>query len=275
MKARVFGLRRDGPRLGQRGRVSYAAGSALISFALGCGGDGLVVGEEMARVGDVGSGESESTAATAAGSNAAVALVAECPPSPAERQALLGCWPTRHLGRWRGFFMGNPSYELANGSVRDFPLGDLVLTLELGGSGSLTFGAAAPPAPPTAAGDAPLCAGTLPAAGCLGPLQIIVGFVYSLEQIEMLDADVEPNSRITGELPLPIGERLYFGIPLGQPWQTDAPRKCGAEGCFVVGQSLPISLTMSEDGQALRGAYVPLAQNQRPGRVEFLRESGP
>ena len=225
-------------------------------------------------MGDVGAEDPEFAPGMGTGSTPSVALAAGCPPSPAERQGLLGCWPTRHLGRWRGFFIGNPSYELADGSVRDFPLGDLLLTLELGGSGSLTFGSEAPPVPPTAASDAYLCTGTSAAAGCPAAQQIIEGFVYSLEQIEMLDADVEPNSRITGELPLPIGERLYFTISLGQPWQAwcELQRPEPYESCFGAGRSLAIHLEMSDDGQALRGAYVP-PPNQKSGRVEFLRES--
>jgi hypothetical protein len=278
MKAPVFGRGRHGLRVRKQRRASYSAAAAWVSLALACGGDALVVAEELAQAEDVGTGGGEPIIAAGAGGSDAVALVTECPPDPAERQALPGCWPTRHLGHWRGFFIGNASYELADGTVREFPLGDLVLTLELGGSGSLTFGAEAPTPSRTVTADADLCAGTLPAAGCSAAGQIIPGFVYSLEQIEMLDADFEPMSRITGELPLWVGERLYFGIPLGQPWQAGCerqpPRECFCS-CFAAGRSLAISLEMSGDGQALRGAYVPLTPNQSPVRVEFLKELAP
>jgi hypothetical protein len=182
--------------------------------AAACGGEQLVVAEEAARdpaaMGSVGGGSEP----------AVVSVVAACPSSPEERKVVLGCWPTRHVGRWRGFFLGNPTYLTMAGEVSQFPIGDLVLSVGTLGAAYLSFGEPVPFDPPEGPLDPYLCIGSSPAVGCAAAQRIIVGFEYALEEIEILDPMLETSGRIIGELPLRVGERLSFGVPLEQPWRS-------------------------------------------------------
>lgn len=187
---------------------------ALLAAA-GCGGDAIIVGEGITA------GDSASASAGSGGvAPSGISIPAECPHSPGERQALLGCWPTRHVGHWRGFLIGNPTYPTLSGKSGDFPLGDLVLSIEPFGAARLSFGDPAPFAPPEGAGDAYLCAGSSPDVGCPAADGIVPGYPYELEELEIIDASFAPIPRIAGELTLRIGERLSFGVPLEQPWRT-------------------------------------------------------
>ncbi len=323
----VFGLARSGPR------VVFACGLGAASIG-GCGGEQLVVGQERGGP-TAGSGGMESSAGAGEARPPGVALTDECPTTPLQRQALLGCWPTRHIGRWRGFFTGNPSYESLDGRQSEFPVGDLWLSVGVNGEGRLSFGDSAPPLPSMGGRDAYLCAGTSPESGCPAARRLVEGFVYPLEQMEIVDAQLEPAPRIEGEDLLRVGERLSFGVPLAAPWRDwcelqepepsdcvcaeacesappecfrfapdpddvdastcevregssarsvdcaylaarqNAPCSCDAEGCFAAAPSLSISLRMSEDGEALRGAYVPRNLGLQPVRLEFRRERTP
>jgi hypothetical protein len=148
-----------------------------------------------------------------------ISVVADCPPSPEERQIRLGCWPTRHIGRWRGFVLGDPMYETLQGKLMPFPLTDIVLTVGRLGAARLSFGEPALFSPPAASGDPYLCAGSSLAVGCPAAEGIIVGYDYPLQDIEILDASIAPTARASDELAPRIGERLSFDVPLHEPWR--------------------------------------------------------
>src|SRR5262245_24210844 len=107
-----FGVWRSRPRSsGGVARIASAValGVALASALAGCTGETLVVGGELPR--DPDEQEPEGREANDAGAPGEITLVEDCPPSPEERRAAPGCWPPRHLGVWRGFFLGLPRYE--------------------------------------------------------------------------------------------------------------------------------------------------------------------
>jgi hypothetical protein len=283
-------VRRYGPLV-----ETVACAAALAVAVAGCSGSSLLVGEERPSA-DPGAGDPEVPGIGApAPPPVDVALVSDCPPSPEERQALLGCWPPRHLGSWRGFFIGIPRYQTIDGAGAEFPPGDVLLDLGIDGSAHVTFGAAPQG---SLAGDPPIapCAPRERAPGCPTPGLLIAGFAYELAELELFDPRLAPESRIDGEPPLELAESMAFAVHVSEPWDTwcatqgpergvgctggdctagewapaasaefdsdvaEADRRgcrCDANGCSAEGSSpsLSISLQMSDDKEALRGRY--------------------
>jgi hypothetical protein len=274
--------------------------AAALALLLACSGDRIVVAEERGgpgRIDDELDGDDPIGGAGAPG----VALVETCPSSPAERRELLGCWPAPHIGTWLGFFIGVPRYERLNGASEEFPTGDVLLRLDLDGTGELRFDDSA------RAGEPDPCAG-VPLSECPGLGRLRAGFGYRLDEIALVDPDPGATSAAPGEAALGRGGRVSFRIRLGEPWEgrcveppvaggsacesgacakaqglpptpeitTDEPAcLCGALGCLVRAPSLSISLRMSEDGHALRGAYTPDDGRIPEARLEFLKAPDP
>jgi hypothetical protein len=205
---RSLGLASRHPRSGAL--LLHAFGALLA-----CGGQRMVVGEELPGA-DPNDARGEGTGD---GRPSGISVVAECPSSPEERQVRLGCWPTRHVGRWRGFLLGNPVYETLRGEIMEFPLTDIVLSVEPFGAARLSFGEPAPFLPPAGPGDAYLCAGRSPSVGCPAAESIIVGYEYALEDLELFDASVAATAHMTDEFAPRIGEQLSFDVPLDAPWR--------------------------------------------------------
>lgn len=280
---------------------------AVLLLALGsCSGDSLVIGLERPRPAD--DEEDAVSLVNGAAPASEVALLLDCPPSPEERQAAPGCWPTPHLGYWRGFFVGVPRYETLDGSGAEFPTGDVLLMLGIDGVGHLVFGAPQSGPMPMAAPVLPLCDPDAPAPRCSAPGLIIPGFAYRLEQLELLDRDLGPEPRIGGEPRPTLGERLSFRVRVGEPWDawcaerepgrgacaggdctgalpaapasSDAPAAgldpagclCTATECVSAAPALWIELSMSDDGDALRGTYTPSDPTLDDARLEFVKE---
>jgi hypothetical protein len=297
-----MGVGCDG-RSGVRGAApSPVAVSALVialGLAQGCSGDRIVVAQE--REGPGGEAD-EPGASDAVGSEGepGVALLETCPSSPVERRELLGCWPTRQIGSWLGYFIGVPRYPTRDGASQEFPAGDLLMRLDLDGNGELRF------AGPEGATEQDPCAGVA-LSDCPELGRVRVGFGYRLEEIELADP-LDPPAAALGAAPPRGGERMSFRIRLGEPWQgrcgessvaggsacesgacakaqglpptselavDEAACLCGALGCVVRAPSLHISLRMSEDGLALRGSYTPDAGGVPEARLEFLRVRDP
>jgi hypothetical protein len=302
-----WGVRRYGPL------VETGACAAALALA-GCSGSSLLVGEERPRA-DPGADDPEVPGVgNPAPAPVDVALVSDCPPSPEERQALLGCWPPRHLGSWRGFFIGIPRYQTIDGAGAEFPPGDVLLDLGIDGSAHLTFGAppqgSVAPDPPIAA-----CAPRERAPGCPTPGLVIAGFAYQLAELELFDPQLVDEPRIVGEPPIELAESMAFVVHVSEPWDTwcatrgperevgcaagdctagewsPAARaeidshaaesdsrgcRCDADGCSAEASSpsLSITLQMSDDKQALRGRYRPNGPSIGDAWLEF-RKSDP
>jgi hypothetical protein len=285
----------------RRSRSRWIALVGCAALGLACTGESLLVGEERPtsdRVAD------DAVLDGGVDAHAPEVVLQGCPPSPAERQATSGCWPTRHLGRYRGFFIGSPRYERLDGSGEPFPTGGLQLVLAVDGTGELTFGGQ------NASSDRESCAG-VSSARCASIGRLLPGFAYRLEKIELLDPKDEPP-RIAGEPPLPGVETMSFSVWLGQPWDTwcagqtlpkascrssecaatpaePAPVvgvagtgnagasvcRCGELECRPEASSLSISMRLSEDRLALRGIYEPADAGFGIARLELRREREP
>jgi hypothetical protein len=244
-----------------------------------------------------------------------------CPADPAERRAIEGCWPTRYVGLWSGFFRGDPKYEARNGAFESFPVSELQLRLAADTTGSLTFGDSPVRDAPSSAADPYLCAGAKPSEGCPAAQLLVEGFAYGLENLAISDAMSWP-ARVAGEEPISIGERFAFDISLGEPWRgwcaaqlsevepcqcsgecdagpcfrprlvseltegaceaapenvacgwlaARAARPCTSEGCAARERALNLALQMSEDGQSLRGEYLPSRVDLPVSYLEFTR----
>jgi hypothetical protein len=272
---------------------------AVLGLLLACSGDRIVVAQEQERPGSEGDEAGGSDAVGSAG-QPGVALLETCPPSPGERRALLGCWPTRHIGNWLGFFIGVPRYETLDGTSEEFPTGDVLMRVALDGTGELRFGEPASTAEPDP------CAGVA-LSECPELGRVRVGFDYRLDEMEFEDAD-RSASAAPGAAPLRGGERMSFRIRLGEPWEgrcaevsvpggsacesgscakardlpptsdpgaDDPACRCSGLGCVVRAPSLHISLRMSEDALALRGVYTPDDGRVPEARLEFLKVRDP
>jgi hypothetical protein len=258
----------------------------LLAAPLACSGEGLVVAGERVELPPETAGPDPTNPAQVR--QPGIGVPGSCPGSPGERQALLGCWPTRQVGDWRGYFIGVPRYALRAGAGDlEFPPAALWLALGDDGAGTLRFGDAF---------SAEGCEREPASERCASVGRVLEGFVYELEDIELADADDEAEPRIQGEAPLRVGEKMSFVVRLGQPWQGLCPEpsasaasggvvpgatpaaeaegalcSCGSEICRVTAPYLTMSLVMSDDGEALRGVYTPSDPDLATARVEFRR----
>jgi hypothetical protein len=236
-----FEVRRRGPWV-----EAASCAAALLLAAVGCPGNAMLVGEERPPPVPGADDPDGPDGITPAVPPPEVALLSDCPPSPEERQALLGCWPTRHLGSWRGFFIGIPRYETGDGASAEFPPGDVLLELSVDGQAQLVFGAPPLGAP---AADPPitLCAPRVGARDCPTPGRLLAGFGYELHELELLDPDpaLAPPPRIAGEPPRELAESMRFAVHASEPWDvwcstlaSDRELGCSGGDCSA-GEWLP------------------------------------
>lgn len=309
-----FGVRRGGLSSSFGGtegvrRAARVGCCALVLALVACSGEVLVVAQERPRP-PSGTDEPQGPGGTDATPPPDVALLEDCPESPGERRELLGCWPTPHLGVWRGFFTGAPQYETSAGPVA-FPAGDVALLLGIDGTGQLSFGL--PPRSPAASIEVPSCDERELPSGCDQPGRLIPGFRYGLEQINLRDRWLEQESRIVGAPPLERPESMSFVVRAGEPWdawcsayaiepevevsvclanecqkgQRPAPTpddstagnepscRCDERDCRAEATSLYIELSLSADGNSLRGAYEPGDIQLGEARLELRKEAAP
>jgi hypothetical protein len=207
-------------RLFSLGLQRWAA-LGLASLAAGCGGERLIVGTEAPPF-----GSEVANSGSSGGEGPGPAPSPEfpppdgCPPSPDERKLVEDCWPPRHVGSWRGFFTGRSHYVTEGGTDSEFPDVDLELSVRDDGAAILVFDGPAPPGAPESASDPYLCQGASPDAGCPQAQQLVVGFAYALDQVQLFDPSLGPEARIRGESLPHIPETMSFDIPLGQPWRA-------------------------------------------------------
>lgn len=273
---------------------------ALGAVLAACAGDRIVVGGQLPPAvtelvdEDAGAGRD-------GGTSPGVGTPASCPDSPSERLELLGCWPTRQVGRWQGFWLGLPRYETTEGVGAEFPPGDVVMRFGMDGAGTFSVGERS-----SQANGA--CGPGLDAGACAPIGELLGGFAYRLEQIRLQDAGERGTPRFAGEALPRAGELMEFEIRLGEPWDPscvdrspascqggvcpaartgeaaggrDAPGasrvpcRCGTDRCVADAPTLALALTMSEDGQALRGAYRPRSARLAPVGLELVKELAP
>lgn len=285
----------EGPSSGGT-RLSHVA---LCAVLVACAGDRIVIGGQLpptiTELVDADAGADRDGGTSASG----VGVRARCPDSPGERRELLRCWPTRHVGRWQGFWLGLPRYETAAGAAAEFPPGDVVMRFNVNGSGTFSVGVLS---------SAPVACGPgLDAGACAPFAEVLGGFAYRLEQVRLQDAGERGTPRVAGEALPRAGELMEFELRLGEPWDawcTEAaaacqggvcpaarademaatraapgvspvPCRCGAERCVADAPTLSLALTMSEDGQALRGAYRPRDVRLPAVSLELFKAEGP
>lgn len=289
-----------GVRLSKGHPIGWAATCCAVLVA--CAGDRIVVGgERPPAVTELG-GDADAGAGRDGGTSSGVGVREVCPVSPGERLELLGCWPTRQVGRWQGFWLGLPRYETADGAGREFPPGDVVMRLGADGAGTFSIGERTPAAPSA-------CGPGVDAGVCAPVGEVLGGYVYRLQQIRLEDAGERGTPRVAGEVLPRAGELMEFELRLGEPWdascnnglpascqggvcpaaRTDetagaareglgAPAvscRCGVDQCVPDAPTLALALTMSEDGQALRGAYRPRDVRLPAVGLELVRVGGP
>ena len=275
---------------------------ALGAVLLACAGDRIVVGGQtppaITELVDSDAGANRDGGTSSSG----VGVRAQCPDSPNERRELLGCWPTRHVGRWQGFWLGLPRYETADGAGAEFPPGDVVMRFNVNGAGTFSVGVLSSAAPG-------VCGAGLDAGACARLGDVLGGFAYRLEQVRLHDAGERGTPRVAGEIVPRAGELMEFELRLGEPWDAscteaaptscqgsvcpaartdetahatpegtgvaEVPCRCGAERCIAEAPTLALALTMSEDGQALRGAYRPRDARLPAVSLELFKGDGP
>lgn len=243
-----FGVRRCGPLLG-----TGAWALALPFVITGCSGDALLVGEERPRA-EPGADDLEGPGGIGpAVPPVDVALVSDCPPSPEERRALVGCWPTHHLGSWRGFFIGVPRYETIDGAGAEFPAGDVLLELGVSGAAQLRFGV--PPEGSVARDpEGSLCGPREVAPGCPAPGHVLAGFAYQLAELELFDPMLAPAARIAGEPPLQLAESMTFVVRVSEPWDTWCAREGPERELSCAGGDCPAGDWFPPPGAAIDAA---------------------
>jgi len=208
------------------------------------------------------------------------------------------CWPTRHVGRWRGFVTTSPYYHHRRAAPFEYPSGELLLEVSDEGTATLRFSALSARPPP--ASDAGRDAGTGSAAADAGDAGLVdagaehASLVAGAEGAE--DAGSRPDASVAGGPPAlglalgfpyhlrelrmsggPIAARqtdpqLDFSLLIAEPWSelcAAAPAEldlelgpcvCTADTCGPDPELLNVSLSLSADAEALRGS----ARSQAP-----------
>jgi hypothetical protein len=198
---------------------------------LSCQGKALLVGEQQRTLGGEGGDRRPP--------------VPGCPDAAELRVGNAECWPTRHVGRWRGFVTGAALYQHVLPIPLEYPSEELLLEVDPDGSAHATF--AGPDA-----GSSADCAGPLVGDLCVQP-GLALGYRYALGAVRMTGG-ASDDRRLD-----PI---LSFTLTIAQPWSdqcqviaADAgPCVCSVAGCGVSPEALQVSLVLSDDARALRGS---------------------
>lgn len=259
-------------------RGSYAA---LLGLVLaGCDSRALVVGEGSATGS---SGGSDRT------------LEPRCADAAGARVADAECWPTRHVGSWRGFVTGDARYRHVLPEPLELPSGEVLLEIDPQGTGTLAF-----------ASDAalPACSGgaTSPASADAGAAGADAGDAGQVEtsgsSCRTGDAGAPSAPRpgllldhryllnglsMTGAAELERKEdpRVSFSLLIAEPWRDwcgsppldpgNAACSCDAGSCSVSPDTLQVSLSLSRDGLALRGTIGSSSDAGLVAGLELLR----
>lgn len=250
---------------------------ALPTFALlalvaaGCDSRALVVGE----------GPSPTSLGGGARTNAQ-----RCPDSAAARASDAECWPTRHVGRWRGFVTGDARYRHVLPEPFEFPSAEVSLEIEPPGTGTILFASAAS----WCSGDAGV---STPGGGADGGVSdagggacssapadttrahpgLVLDQRYALDDLSMSGSAEEQRKQ---------DPAMTFSLLIAAPWRdycsnvtTDedaAPCRCDADGCTISSEALLVSLSLSRDGQALRGSIVSSSDLALVAGLELVRQ---
>lgn len=254
----------------------------LLGLGLaGCDARALVVGDSPER-GSLGGGARPSEA--------------RCPDAAGERASDGECWPTRHVGRWRGLVTGSARY-LHGSTELELPSGEVVLEIEPQGTGTLSF--APDRAPLACAGgasgagtDAGLAGGDAAViqdpeaqaasgsacsaadAGAPGVPRpgLVLDYRYTLEGLSMSGASVRERRE---------DPRVSFSLLIAEPWRDwcngaavaadPAPCSCNRDGCSASTDALEVSLSLSRNGQALRGTLGSPTDEELAAGLELVR----
>jgi hypothetical protein len=257
--------------------VSWRPSALLLALLLaGCDDRSLVVGESSASSGFDGAGRSNEP---------------RCADAAILRANDEECWPTRHVGHWRGLVTGDARYRHVLAQPFEFPSDEVLLDIDLQGTGTLLFS--------SAAGDGASCAGDAGAssaelradagvgasdAGALscrasdggvqgGPQPgLVLDHRYSLDGLGM-QGSAERERR---------QDRLVtFSLLIAAPWRelctappldpAASPCSCNADGCDISSETLQVSLSLSRDGEALRGSIYSSNDAALAAGLELVR----
>ncbi len=197
-----------------------------------------------------------------------------CPDPAAARVGDDECWPTRHVGLWRGLVTPDPGAGQGLAGLLALPSGEVLLEIEPQGTGTLLFARDAAPGL-GCAGDAGVAsvadagsagesarlddAGTACAAGeALVAASALRGVAldhrYTLDGLSMSGAPESDRSQ---------DPRVTFTLLVASPWREHcnssspelaaAPCRCSAQGCDISPGVMLVSLSLSRDARALRG----------------------
>lgn len=254
-------------------RRSWALLLALM--VAGCDDRSLVVGESSASSGVEGAARSSAP---------------RCADGAQLRASDEECWPTRHVGHWRGFVTGDPRYRHVLAQPLEFPSNEVLLDIEPQGTGTLLFSSASAPGR-SCAGDAG--AGSSGDDAGVGDRSdagvssctthdtgeqdeprpgLVLDHRYALDALEMRGS--------------PEGERrqdpvVTFSLLIAAPWRelcdgppldlAASPCSCSADGCAVSSETLQVTLSLSRDGNALRGSLFSASDAELAAGLELVR----
>jgi hypothetical protein len=228
-------------------------------------------------------------------------MAPRCQDEAAARVADDECWPTRHVGRWRGLVTGDARYRHVLAEPLEFTTGEVTLDVTEQGAGTLWFApeqpwvmacagdAGVPPALADAGVATPDGGAGLMDAGargvgspCAPPVTsspglaapgLLLDYGYQLDGLSMsggpeLDRTEDPLVR--------------FSLLIAAPWRETCGTEpvgiaasacvCSADGCGVAQGVLQVSLSLSRDARALRGTVVSSEDAGLVTGLELVRQ---
>lgn len=192
-----------------------------------------------------------------------------CPDEASLRLSDETCWPTRHVGTWRGIVASNPTYLSTAGSSMDYPLAQPIITIAADASGQWHFGPLAEDTP-SSPDSSPV-----PSANSV----LLEGIVYSLSDVRMSGAarrDRQDDPNLSFELYFAISQEAECDLAttLVAPAAPCISDDCEMDTpiCDRPSGRLGISLRLSADGLSMRGTAQSDAQGaSEVADIEFVR----
>ena len=221
-------------------RLPFGGVSRLLLLCLaGCSGDAFLIGESTA-LGDLNLG----------GGRPQTEPEDRCADTAELRLLDSACWPTRHVGRWRGFVTTSPYYHHRLAAPFEFPSGELLLEINAQGVGTVSFSAS------TSGSARPGDAGSSPAGRAVDA---------------SVDAGIAPNAGDAGGVGDAGAERA--GSDAGAGSDPEVAADAGAALDAAVPASLPalgLALGFRYQLQQLAMSGGPIGSRQADPRLDFM-----